>query len=150
MRSVPAPGIVVAGTAVPVAIVWTLASAWTSTVYEPAAELLVVAETAVLDELVTVWPQVVELASLLARSRRVETALLILPYSDTVVWIAVALVSSAVSGCLSIAISCETIELTSRPLPMPAELIVMGEPSSQNVAAGRGAGASISAVATRT
>jgi hypothetical protein len=43
-----------------------------------------------------------------------------------------------------------TIELTSRPLPMPAELIVMAEPSSQNVAAGQGAGASISAVATRT
>ena len=80
----PAPGVVVAGTAAPVAIVWTLASACTSTEYEPAAELLVVAETAVLDELVIVWAQVVELASLLARSRSVETALLILPYSETV------------------------------------------------------------------
>ena len=154
MWSVPAPGVVVAGTAVPVAIVWTLASSCTSTVYEPAAELLVVAETAVLDELVTVWPQVVELASLLARSRSVETALLILPYSETVVWIVVALVWSAVSGCCSIAISWVTIELTSRPLPMPAELIapmpaelvVMGKPSSQTAAAGR-ADASISAVA---
>jgi hypothetical protein len=55
-----------------------------------------------------------------------------------------------VSGCLSIAISCVTIELTSRPLPMPAELIVMGEPSSQTSLPGAAAGASISAVATRT
>ena len=41
----------------------------------------------------TVWPHVVVPASLAARSRSVETALLILPYSDTVVWIAVALVT---------------------------------------------------------
>ena len=59
MRSVPAPGVVVAGTAVPVASVCTLASACTSTVYVPAAERWSVAETAVLDELVVVWPQVV-------------------------------------------------------------------------------------------
>jgi hypothetical protein len=67
---------------------------------------------------------------LVARSFSVETALLILPYSETVLWIVVALVWSAVSGCCSIAISWVTIELTSRPLPMPAELIVaMGQPS---------------------
>ena len=49
---------------------------------------------------------------------------MILPYSETVLWIAVALVCSAVSGRCSIAISWVTMELTSRPLPMPAELIV--------------------------
>ena len=64
------------------------------------------------------------LASFEARSRIVEIALLILPYSETVLWIVVAFVCSAVSGCCSIAISWVMIELTSRPLPMPAELIV--------------------------
>ena len=90
----------------------------------PAAEPLLAAATAVLLELVVVWPQVVVLASLEARSRIVEIALLILPYSETVLWIVVAFVCSAVSGCCSIAISWVMIELTSRPLPMPAELIV--------------------------
>ena len=98
-----------------------------------------------------VWPQVVVLASLAARSRRVEMALLILPYSETVLWIVVALVCNAVSGWRSIAISWVTIELTSRPLPIPAELTVaMGNPFSsltdvRAAAAGRAGRASISA-----
>jgi hypothetical protein len=150
MCSVPAPGVVVAGTALAVAIVCTLASACTSTVYEPALELLLAALTAVLDELVTVWPQVLVPASLAARSRRVETALLILPYSETVLWIVVALVCSAVSGCFSIAISWVTIELTSRPLPMPAELIVAMPTFYERAAATEGPMSTISAAPAPT
>src|SRR6185295_18608834 len=78
----------------------------------------------VLLEIPVVCAQVLVLASLVARSRIVEIALLILPYSETVVWSVVAFVCSLSSGCRSIAISCVMIELTSRPLPMPAELIV--------------------------
>ena len=95
----------------------------------PAAEPFVDADTAVLDELAVVWAQVVWLASWLARSFSVETSLLIFPYSETVLWIVDSLVCSVVSGCFSIAISCVMIELTSRPLPMPAELtVVTGNP----------------------
>jgi hypothetical protein len=102
------------------------------------------------EEFVTVCVHAAEPASLAAASRSVDTALLILPYSETVVWIAVAFVCSAASGCRSMAISWLTIEFTSRPLPMPAELIVaMGQASCYAPTRG-GADADVSAAAERT
>ena len=73
MCSVPPPGVVVAGTAVAGGDRLHAGQLLHLDRVEPAAESLVVAATAVLDELVVVWPQVVELASLFARSRIVET-----------------------------------------------------------------------------
>jgi hypothetical protein len=62
-----------------------------------------------------------------------------LPYSEIVLWIVVCFVCSALSGCFSIAISWVTIELTSRPLPIPGELIVAMRQPSRTRPAGRAA-----------
>ncbi len=75
-------------------------------------------------ELPTVIPQVSLLVSLSEASRKAAIALLSLPYSDIWAWIFVLLVFSTAIGWRSIAISCVMIELTSRPLPMPGELMV--------------------------
>ena len=53
-----------------------------------------------------------------------ETSDCIWPKAESCVWYVVAVVCSSVSGWRSTAMSCVTIELTSRPLPMPAEEIV--------------------------
>ncbi|HMN77982.1 MAG TPA: hypothetical protein PKC97_18155 [Burkholderiaceae bacterium] len=80
-------------------------------------------------EVPSVMPQVVLSVSARAASRSVDIALLILPNSEICALIAVLLVCSASSGLRSIAINCVMIELTSRPLPMPGELMVMVRPS---------------------
>ena len=63
-------------------------------------------------------------ASLAAASRKADSALVILPTSEILVWIVLAAVCSCVSGWLSTAISWVMMVFTSSPLPMPGELML--------------------------
>jgi hypothetical protein len=66
----------------------------------------------------------VTLASWEAASDKVETSDLIWPKAEILACISLALVCRPVRGCFSTATSWATILLTSRPLPIPGEVIV--------------------------
>ena len=125
MVSVPEPSVVLLEATAGAAMVCALASELTSTLKLAAlAVLLVVTPTALLLDFPVVVRQKSVDASLAATSRNLDSALLILPTSEICDWIFVSVVSSCLSGCRSMAISCVMIELTSSPLPMPGELMV--------------------------
>jgi len=75
------------------------------------------------EEAVTAF-QVVKLLSVLAALDKEDTSDLIWPKADILVLTVAALTCKLDKGCFSIATNCDTMDLTSSPLPMPVEEIV--------------------------